>query len=103
MNKLKTAIVSLSLIALCNNTFGQTNTRAFEVIKSGQGSKSIIFIPGFASSGQVWDETKAMFEKNYTCYTLTMAGFAGVEPQPNPSFKNWEASIANYIKENKII
>jgi len=31
-----------------------------------------------------------------------MAGFAGVKPQPNPSFENWKNEIANYIKTNKI-
>lgn len=31
-----------------------------------------------------------------------MAGFAGIKPQQNATFTNWETSIANYIKENKI-
>ena len=102
MNKSKITIVLFFFIALSVNTFGQSKTDYFEVIKSGQGSKSIIFIPGFASSGEVWDETKTIFEKDHTCYVLTMAGFAGVEPQLNSSFKNWENRIANYIIENKI-
>ena len=102
MNKLKMAIVLFLFIALCVNTFGQTKTNAFEVTKSGQGSKSIIFIPGFSCSGEVWNETKSKYEKDFTCFTLTMAGFADAKPQPNATFKNWETSIANYIKENKI-
>lgn len=101
MNNLKVSIV-LVFTSLCLNSFGQTKTDFFEVIKSGEGHKSIIFIPGFSCSGEVWEETKIKFEKNYTCYTLTMAGFAGVEPQVNSSFKNWEISIANYIKTNNI-
>lgn len=31
-----------------------------------------------------------------------MAGFAGVEAQATSSFKNWETSIADFIRENKI-
>ena len=31
-----------------------------------------------------------------------MAGFAGVAPQPNPSFVNWENAIAGYVKANHI-
>jgi pimeloyl-ACP methyl ester carboxylesterase len=31
-----------------------------------------------------------------------MAGFAGVKPQPNASFTNWETEIVNYIKAYKI-
>jgi len=95
-------IIALLFSALCINVFAQTKSYPFEVIKTGKGKQSIIFIPGFASSGEVWNETKAAFEKDFTCYTLTMAGFAGVKPKPNPSFENWKAGIANYIKDNKI-
>jgi pimeloyl-ACP methyl ester carboxylesterase len=102
MKNLKIAIALLLFMVLCVNTFGQTKTNAFEVTKSGQGSKSIIFIPGFSCSGEVWNETKSIFEKDFTCYTLTMAGFAEVKAQPGATFKNWENSIANYIKENNI-
>lgn len=95
-------VIALLFSAVCLNVFAQTKSYPFEVIKSGKGKQAILFIPGFASSGEVWDDTKANFEKDFTCYTLTMAGFAGVKPQPNASFKNWENAIANYIKDNKI-
>jgi pimeloyl-ACP methyl ester carboxylesterase len=95
-------IISLLFTAFCHNVFGQVRTYPFEVTKTGTGNRSIIFIPGFACSGEVWDETRSKYEKNYTCYTLTMAGFAGAKIKPNASFKNWETEIANYIKEKKI-
>lgn len=75
----------------------------FEVKVSGQGKHSIIFIPGFACSGDVWQETLDFFEKDFRCYTLTMAGFAGVEPQPNSTFNHWKSEIARYISDKKII
>lgn len=102
MKKYIILIIAFLFSALCLNVFAQTKSYPFEVLKTGKGKQSIIFIPGFASSGEVWNETKAAFEKNFTCYTLTMAGFAGAKPQPNPSFENWKTGIANYIKENKI-
>lgn len=95
-------VIALLFSAVCLNVFAQTKTYPFEVIKSGKGKQTILFIPGFASSGEVWDDTKAYFENDFTCYTLTMAGFAGVKPQPNASFKNWEDAIASYIKDHKI-
>jgi pimeloyl-ACP methyl ester carboxylesterase len=95
-------IIALLFSALCFNVFGQTKSYPFDVIKTGKGKQAIIFLPGFASSGDVWNDTKSNFEKDFTCYTFTMAGFAGVKPQPNASFKNWETEIANYIKANKI-
>ncbi|MGL3000824.1 alpha/beta fold hydrolase [Flavobacterium sp. RSSB_23] len=95
-------IIALLFSALCVNVFAQTKSYPFEVIKTGKGKQAILFIPGFASSGEVWNETKTAFEKNFTCYTLTMAGFAGAKPHPSPSFENWKAGIATYIKTNKI-
>ncbi|NIF03942.1 alpha/beta hydrolase [Chryseobacterium sp. Tr-659] len=94
-------ILMLFFLAVCN-IFGQKKTYPFEVKKTGKGNQSLIFIPGFASSGEVWNETTAKFEKNFTCYTLTMAGFAGIKPEADASFKDWEEAIAIYIKENKI-
>lgn len=95
-------IIALLFSALCVNVFAQTKSYPFEVIKTGKGKQAILFIPGFASSGEVWNETKTAFEKDFTCYTLTMAGFAGAKPHPSPSFENWKVGIATYIKTNKI-
>ncbi len=102
MKKYIFVVTTLLFSALYLNVFGQTKSYPFEVIKTGKGKQAIIFLPGFASSGDVWNETKSNFEKDFTCYTFTMAGFAGVKPQPNPSFTNWEIEIVNYIKANKI-
>ena len=102
MKKYIFIVTALLFSALYLNVFGQTKSYPFEVIKTGKGKQAIIFLPGFASSGDVWNETKSNFEKDFTCYTFTMAGFAGVKPQPNPSFTNWEIEIVNYIKANKI-
>jgi len=93
-------IVVLMFFGIAAHT--QDNSYTFEVQKSGQGNQSIIFIPGFACSGDVWNETRSAYESNFTCYTLTMAGFANVKPQPDASFINWELSIAKFIMDNKI-
>src|SRR5699024_2031103 len=74
----------------------------FKVEKVGQGTQSVILIPGFASSGEVWESTTDQLKDKFTCYTLTMPGFAGVKPQPDPSFKKWETAIADFIKTENI-
>ena len=102
MKKYIFLVIAVLFSALCLNVLAQTKSYPFEVVKSGKGKRALVFIPGFASSGDVWNETRMNFEKDFTCYTLTMAGFAGVNPQPNPSFKSWEDAIASYIKDNKI-
>ena len=103
MKKYTWLIIVILFTTLCVNVSGQTTTtRPFEVKKTGQGKQTIIFIPGLGCSGDVWKETVEKFEKNYTCYTLTMAGFAGAQPQPEATFTNWETQIANFIKANNI-
>ncbi|MFL9481958.1 alpha/beta fold hydrolase [Chitinophagaceae bacterium LWZ2-11] len=101
MKKTVILIIALLFAALCVNVFAQ-NATAFNVKKTGKGNRSIIFIPGFACSGDVWKETTPLFEKDFTCYTLTMPGFAGQPAEADPSFKGWEDAIAGYIKKNNI-
>lgn len=102
MKKITFLLIILLFFAAVCNIFGQEKTYPFEVKKSGRGKQSLILIPGFASSGDVWNETTAKFDKDFTCYTLTMAGFAGAKPDVDASFKDWEKGIAAYIKNNKI-
>ncbi|MFB9077612.1 alpha/beta fold hydrolase [Flavobacterium procerum] len=101
MKKYSTVVIAFLFSALCFNVFAQ-KSYSFEVLKTGNGKKSIIFIPGFASSGDVWKETRAVFEKDFSCYTLTMSGFAGTKPSGDASFDNWKNSIATFIKNQKI-
>lgn len=99
---MRTIMTLLFSIILVTNVFGQTKSYPFEVQKTGQGNQSVIFIPGFGCSGEVWEETTSRIENNFNCYTLTMAGFAGVPAHGNPRFNHWKTSIANYIKDNAI-
>lgn len=101
---MKPFVASIFLFAalLLNLSFTAETSYPFEVQTTGTGTSSIIFVPGFACSGKVWDETKASYEKDHTCYTLTMPGFAGVPAQTDPSFAAWEKAIADFITEKKI-
>ncbi|OJX36332.1 MAG: alpha/beta hydrolase [Flavobacteriia bacterium 40-80] len=80
----------------------QVNEYPFHVSKTGNGDQSVLLLPGFACSGDVWSETVESLRKNYTCYTLTMAGFAGTAPKAGASFKNWEKGIVQFIRDNHI-
>jgi pimeloyl-ACP methyl ester carboxylesterase len=71
-----------------------------EVHVSGQGRK-IIFIPGLASSGEVWNETVAELSKNFECHVLTLPGF-GTNPKvemPAGFLATMEGLITDYINE----
>lgn len=92
----------LSTLLMAMYAIGFAQDYPFSVVKSGSGDQNIIFIPGFASSGAVWNETVDALKSDYTCYVLTMAGFAGEKPEDNPTFENWKNEIANYITDQKI-
>ncbi|MEL6923642.1 MAG: alpha/beta hydrolase [Bacteroidota bacterium] len=77
------------------------NTKAFAVEKSGQGPV-VLFIPGLACSGAVWQETVAALSQNYECHVLTLAGFAGQPSLEQPSLQTVRDEIIRYIKANNL-
>lgn len=102
MKKINIQLITLLFIAFGTGVFVQVNKMPFYVSVTGKGIKTIVFIRGFACSGEVWNETKAQYEAKFNCYTLTMAGFAGIAPQDNATFKGWENAIATFMTRNKI-
>src|SRR5439155_16761665 len=75
----------------------------FAVKVTGKG-KPIIFIPGLACSGEVWDSAVEHYKDHNECHVLTLAGFAG-----QPALKDKSAyletirkAIVAYIKEKKL-
>jgi N-formylmaleamate deformylase len=75
----------------------------FAVKVTGKG-KPIIFIPGLACSGEVWDSAVEHYKDHNECHVLTLAGFAG-----QPALKDKSAyletirkGIVTYIKEKKL-
>lgn len=102
MNKFKVLIGLVCSLFIASHSLGNEGNFSFKVDKSGNGSRAVILIPGFASSGEVWKETADFLGENFICYTLTMPGFAGVEPEENPSFEGWKNSIADFIKDKNL-
>ncbi len=72
------------------------------IIKTGCG-KAMILIPGLYCSGRVWDETVEYFKDRYTCYEITLPGFAG-QPvfQTDSLLKTTARRLAEFIKRNKL-
>jgi pimeloyl-ACP methyl ester carboxylesterase len=74
---------------------------AFQVKVEGQG-RTIIMIPGLASSGATWDATVAHLSDRYQCIQLTLAGFAGTPPIDAPLLTTAREQIAQYIRDNDL-
>ncbi len=69
------------------------------VKKSGTGDQAMILIPGLGFGGEVFKSFIDHYEKNYTVYAITPAGFAGTPapPMPGPSTTYSELTWTNGI------
>lgn len=95
---LKCGLLCVVLLGIACASFAQS----FSVQCVGNGKQSIILIPGFACSGEVWRQTVDTLKRDYTCYVLTMPGFAEAAPEKDPSFDGWTKQIADFIRKEKI-
>ncbi|MHB8636647.1 MAG: alpha/beta fold hydrolase [Fimbriimonadaceae bacterium] len=74
---------------------------SFAVKVSGHGPP-VILIPGLMCGGDVWDATVAHLKDGYTCYTLTLPGFAGQPPIKAPILTRVRDEIENYVVSQKL-
>lgn len=75
---------------------------SFSVKKEGTGP-ALVLIPGLYCSGDVWQETVAHFRDHYTCYSLTLPGFAGQPPLGGEDIlARVSGEIARFVSEEGI-
>ncbi|WP_048919161.1 alpha/beta fold hydrolase [Rufibacter radiotolerans] len=99
---MKAKITFLLALLLVITLTAQAKVPSFKVVKTGKGP-AMILIPGLNSDGEVWDETVRHYQKNYTCYVLTLPGFAGQPAIKADHFLNTvRDEIINYVQENKL-
>jgi pimeloyl-ACP methyl ester carboxylesterase len=74
---------------------------AFSVKVTGSG-RPVIFIPGLASPGSVWDGSVAHLSGKVQSHVLTLAGFAGQSPIAGPFMQQVHDQVVQYIKANRL-
>jgi N-formylmaleamate deformylase len=75
---------------------------SFDVTKTGKG-RPMILIPGLFCSGKVWDETVDHFKDRYTCYEITLPGFAGQPSiQSDSILKIVARQLAQFTRDNNL-
>jgi pimeloyl-ACP methyl ester carboxylesterase len=79
----------------------QVHSPSFGVRVEGQGPPMIL-IPGFLSSGAVWDDVVAHYKRRFTCYVLTLPGFAGQPPITAPILPRLRGEISEYIRKQRL-
>jgi len=95
-------LLLIILTAMPSVLRAQSSSYSFSVARSGHGP-ALILLPGLYCSGEVWKETVARYEDRYTCYSLTLPGFAGQPAIHSDSILATVAGeIARYIVENHL-
>lgn len=74
---------------------------AFTAKVSGEG-QPVIFIPGLACPGEVWDDTVARLGTGIQAHVLTLAGFAGTKPIKPPLVAKTRKELVRYIRSNHL-
>ncbi|RAJ83680.1 pimeloyl-ACP methyl ester carboxylesterase [Chitinophaga dinghuensis] len=102
ISAVRTFILAFLLLGMgFSHSFAARNY-SFAVKKEGHG-KPIILIHGLYCSGAVWDETVAHYKNKYTCYELTLPGFAGQPPLKSDTIlKSIAHELAGFIRDNKL-
>jgi pimeloyl-ACP methyl ester carboxylesterase len=74
---------------------------AFVVHVEGHGPPMVL-IPGYASSGKVWDDVVAHYRDHYECHVLTLAGFAGTPPTEAPILPKVQQQLLEYLDAHQL-
>jgi pimeloyl-ACP methyl ester carboxylesterase len=100
MQVLRRLLGAASVLAVLFTQVSAT-PQSFRVQVTGHG-RPMILIPGYASSGDTWKTTVARYQDKYTCHVVTLAGFAGVAPIPQPLLATVRTELAAYIRSQKL-
>jgi len=74
---------------------------SFSVTVSGSG-RPVIFIPGLACDGSIWNETVAHLGGKVQAHVLTLAGFAGKPPIAGPLLPTVRDELVQYIAAHRL-
>ncbi len=93
-------ILTLSLFILLNGV-NYAQPKAIEVTVKGNGIP-VLFLPGFACAGSVWDETVNHLQPGFQTHQFTYAGFNNVTPIPMPWYPALKEALKKYITDQNL-
>ncbi len=91
----------LAVLFLLIITVPSTAQQAFNVQVSGKGQPVLLF-PGFACTGDIWQETVQALAKQYECHVFTFAGFGGVAAIEKPWLPKIKDAVVAYVKDKQL-
>jgi pimeloyl-ACP methyl ester carboxylesterase len=93
----KTLLFICFLLLLQPLVFAQPS---ISVKTSGKGDP-ILFLPGFATPGEVWNATAANLPK-HSAHIVTYAGFGGITPVEMPWYEKLKTDLITHITANNL-
>jgi pimeloyl-ACP methyl ester carboxylesterase len=93
---------SILLLSLNLLFFNQSlSQEAIQVKTRGEG-QAILFLPGFANSYEVWEETLEHLVNNYQFHMVDYAGFNGLQSVETPWLPKVKKGLQDYIVDNEL-
>jgi pimeloyl-ACP methyl ester carboxylesterase len=74
---------------------------AFTAKVTGEG-RPVIFIPGLACPGEVWDDTVERMRDSVQAHVITLAGFGTTTPTKPPLLAKTRKELVRYIRSNHL-
>ncbi len=97
--KIKQQLTILVFFIFSNYAIAQDS--AFEVAVVGKGQPVLLF-PGFACTGEVWNDLVDELSKTHECHIFTFAGFGGVAPIEKPWLSKIKSSVQAYVEQQRL-
>lgn len=96
--KLFIFLLTFTSLFCFNDNYAQD---AIHVKTQGQG-QSLLVLPGFANSSDVWEDTIEHLKGDYEIHHIDYAGFNGLDPIETPWLPKVRQALKNYILENDL-
>lgn len=95
---MKRIVCIVMILFVCITIQGQ---KAFEVKVTGKG-QPVLFLPGFACTGELWENTVQQLSNQYECHVFTFAGFGKVPAIDTPWLPVIKEQILSYVRDKKL-
>lgn len=96
---MKTTLLLACFVGLAHFAAATTPT-AVRIEVSGSG-EPILYLPGFATPGEVWDDIVSQMP-DHKAFVVTYAGFGGLAPLEMPWYEKIKAELEAYIRSNNL-
>lgn len=93
----KSILLLFALILIQSTLYAQSSVK----VESKGSGKPIIFLPGFATPGEVWNATVQNLP-GFQSHVVTYAGFGGVSPVEMPWYGKLKSDLITYIEDQNL-